>query len=86
MMREYVSGDVEDINILVYNGMVNVFAVIRLVDFSNIMIKDIQRMREERKETYGEDNHFQEELIGGGHIMVVVEIVYMRDQRRMRIY
>ena len=66
--------------------MGNVFVEIRLVDIFNIMIKDILKTRGERKEMYGGDNHFQEELIGGGHIMAVVEIVYMRDQKRMRIY
>ena len=81
MMREYVNGDVEDINILVYNGTGNVFAGTHLVDIFSIMIKEIQRMKVEEKVMYGEDNHFHEELIGGGLIMVVVETAFMLDQR-----
>ena len=83
MMQEYVNGDVEIINTLAYNGMVNVSVGIHLVDFSNIM-KEIQRMRVEEKVMYGEDNHFQEELIGGGLIMVVVETAFMLDLRQIQ--
>ena len=86
MTPEFVNGDVKIINILVYNGMVNVSVVIHLVGFSNTTIKDILKTREERKEMYGGDNHFQEELIGGGRIMVVVEIVYLLDQKQMGMY
>ena len=85
MMQEYVNGDVEIINTLVYNGMVNVSVGIHLVDFSNITTKEIQRMRVEEKVMYGEDNHFQEELIGGGLIMVVVETAFMLDQRQIQM-
>ena len=85
MMRGCANGDVEDINILDYNGMVNVFAEINLVDIFSIMIKGILRMKGEKRGMYGEDNHFQEELIGGGLITVVVEIAFMLDQRRTRM-
>ena len=63
--------------------MVNVFVEISLVDIFSIMIKAILRMKEEERGMYGEDNHFQEELIGGGHITVVVETAFMLDQRRI---
>ena len=85
MTREYVNGDVEDINTLAYNGMDNVFVGIHLVDFFNTMTKEIQKMKVEERGMYGEDNHFQEELIGGGLIMVVVEIAFMLDQRQIQM-
>ena len=86
MMLGCVNGDVEIINILDYSGMVNVFVRIHLEDIFNIMIKDIRKTWEGRKEIYGEDNHFREELIGGGLIMVVVEIVYLLDQKQILMF
>ena len=86
MTRGYVNGDVKIINISDYSGMVCVSVLIQLVGIFNIMTRGIRKIWEERRGIYGEGNHFQEGLIGGGLIMGAVEIAYLLDRKPIQRY